>query len=359
MRLLQALKIGRSVEIGITIVRLAIVPDRLTRAWTVKQPGHVEGATWAQRHRLPAIWAGPVALGFVLAAIHPYFVEVERTQALSLADPVDAVVGGFITLIDPVTEWLRWFLITWVLIPLREAFLRLPTSAVPVALAGIGRRIAGPRSARVCLAFALPIALSGWRDRAMITVYTVFVPVTLALVVGVPLGLLGAADDTRARRFRLVCDTAQTFPGFICLIPVVMLFGVNDVAAIAAVMVFATLPIVRCTIEGLRSIPPGSHRVGPDVRGQRLAASVARQAAPRGADPGGGANQSIMFALFMVIIAAFIGTQDQGQEMQRALSSADVGKGPVLGFAVAVMGLLADHLLPKGPRGRGTTLGMG
>jgi glycine betaine/proline transport system permease protein len=90
----------------------------------------------------------------------------------------------------------------------------------------------------------------------MITVYTVFVPVTLALVVGVPLGLLGAANDTRARRFRLVCDTAQTFPGFICLIPVVMLFGVNDVAVIAAVMVFATVPIVRYTIEGLRRIPP-------------------------------------------------------------------------------------------------------
>jgi glycine betaine/proline transport system permease protein len=117
LRLLQALKLGLSVEIGITIVLLAIVPDRLTRAWAVKQPGHVERATWAQRHRLLAIWAGLVALGFVLAAIHPYFVEVERNQALSLADPVDAVVGGFITLIDPVTEWLRWFLITWVLIP--------------------------------------------------------------------------------------------------------------------------------------------------------------------------------------------------------------------------------------------------
>ena len=344
LQLLQALKIGLSVEIGITIVLLAIVLDRMSKAWAVKQPEHAEGP-WAQRHRLLLIWLGLVALGFVLAWVHPYFSEVERKQALSMAGPVDAVVGGFIDLVDPVTDWLRWFLITWVLIPLRDAFLWLPTSAVLLALAGIGWRIGGPRSALVCLAFALPIALSGWWDRAMITAYTVFVSVTLALLVGVPLGLIGAANETRARRFLLVCDTAQTFPSFIYLIPVIMLFGVNDVAVVAAVMVFATVPIVRYTIEGLRNIPP----------------EIVESAQMSGASPAQllwhvklplavptlvvGANQSIMFSLFMVIIAAFIGTQDLGQEMQRALSSTDVGKGLVLGLAVAFMGLLADHLL--------------
>lgn len=39
--------------------------------------------------------------------------------------------------------------------------------------------------------------------------------------------------------------------------------------------------------------------------------------------------------------------------MQRALSSTDVGKGLVLGLAVAFMGLLADHLRVKGARHRG------
>lgn len=351
LQLLQALKIGLSVEIGITIVLLAIVLDRMSKAWAVKQPEHVEGA-WPHRHRLLLIWLGLVALGFAMAWAHPYFSEVERRQALSMAGPVDAVVGGFIDLIDPVTDWLRWFLITWVLIPLRDAFLWLPTSAVLLALAGIGWRIGGPRSALVCLAFALPIALSGWWDRAMITAYTIFVSVTLALLVGVPLGLIGAANETRARRFLLVCDTAQTFPSFIYLIPVIMLFGVNDVAVIAAVMVFATVPIVRYTIEGLRGIPPEiveSAQMSGASRGQLLWHVKLPLAVPTLVV---GANQSIMFSLFMVIIAAFIGTQDLGQEMQRALSSTDVGKGLVLGLAVAFMGLMADHLLLTYARNR-------
>ena len=354
LQLLQALKIGLSVEIGITIVLLAIVLDRMSKAWAMKQPEHVEGP-WLRRHQLLVIWLGLVALGFLAAWAHPYFAEVERKQALSMAGPVDAVVGVFIDLIDPVTDWLRWFLITWVLIPLRDAFLWLPTSAVLLALAGVGWRIGGLRSALVCLAFALPIALSGWWDRAMITAYTVFVSVALALIIGVPLGLLGAANETRARRFLLVCDTAQTFPSFIYLIPVVMLFGVNDVTVVAAVMVFATVPIVRYTIEGLRSIPPEiveSAQMSGASPGQLLRHVKLPLAIPTLVV---GANQSIMFALFMVIIAAFIGTQDLGQEMQRALSSTDVGKGLVLGLAVAFMGLLADHLLLRFAHRRAVT----
>ena len=360
LQLLQALKIGLSVEIGITIVLLAVVLDRLSKAWAMKQPEHhAPGASFVQRHRAWVIWAVLVAAGFALALLDPYFVEVERKQALSLAGPIDALVGGFIDIISPVTDWLRWFLITWVLIPVRDAFLWLPTSAVLVFLAGVGWRIGGARSALICLAFFLPIALSGWWDRAMITVYTVTVAVTLALIIGVPLGLFGAGNPRRAGRFLLVCDTLQTFPSFIYLIPVVMLFGVNDVAVVAAVVVFATVPIIRYTIEGLRNIPPEiveSAEMSGGTKAQILWHVKLPLAVPTLVV---GANQSIMFALFMVIIAAFIGTQDLGQEMQRALSSTDVGKGLVLGLAVAFMGLMADHLLLKWSRNREAALRSG
>ncbi|MFZ1470532.1 MAG: ABC transporter permease subunit [Paracoccaceae bacterium] len=355
LQLLQALKIGLSVEIGITIVLLAIVLDRLTKAWAYRQPVHPpEGASWARRNPLLLIWAGLVVLGLLLAQTHPYFIEVPRKQALSMAVPVDTAMGWFIDLVSPLTDWLRWFLITWVLIPVREAFRGLPVSAVLVFLAAVGWRVGGWRSALVCLAFFVPIALSGWWDRAMITVYMITVSVVLALILGIPLGLWGASSPQRSKRALLICDTFQTFPSFIYLIPVIMLFGVNDVAVIAAVVVFATVPIIRYTIEGIRGVPPeiveaaqmsgaGSWQLMWHVK---LPLAVPTMLV--------GANQSIMFSLFMVIIAAFIGTQDLGQEMQRALSSTDVGKGLVLGFAVAFMGLMADHLLLKWAANRQT-----
>ena len=359
LQLLQALKIGLSVEIGVTIVLLAVVLDRLSKAWALRLPEHgTPSPHWWQRHRRLLIWLGLCALAFVLARIDPYFLEVERKQALSLAGPIDALMDQVIRLIAPVTAWLRWFLITCVLIPMRDAYLWLPFTAVLALLAAIGWAIGGLRSALICLAYFGLIAMSGWWDRAMITVYMVNISVVIAALVGLPLGIWAARSPARAARILLICDTAQTFPSFIYLIPVIMLFGVNDVAVVAAVVVFAAVPIVRYTIEGLRGVPPElveAADMSGATRGQVLWHVRLPMALPTMLV---GANQSVMFSLFMVIIAAFIGTQDLGQEMQRALSSTDVGKGLVLGFAVAFMGLMTDHLITRWSVDRKRALGL-
>lgn len=359
LQLLQALKIGLSVEIGVTIVLLAVTLDRLSKAWALRLPEHgTPSAEWLQRHRLLVIWLGLCAAGFALAQLVPYFHEVERKQALSVAVPIDAAMDQVIRLIAPVTAWLRWFLITFVLIPMRDAYLWLPFTAVLALLAAIGWAIGGLRSALVCLAYFGLIALSGWWDRAMITVYMVNISVLVAAVIGLPLGIWAARRPARATRILLICDTAQTFPSFIYLIPVIMLFGVNDVAVVAAVVVFAAVPIVRYTIEGLMNVPPEL------VEAAEMSGATRRQTLWQVRLPMAlptmlvGANQSVMFSLFMVIIAAFIGTQDLGQEMQRALSSTDVGKGLVLGFAVAFMGLMTDHLINRWSGARKRALGL-
>jgi glycine betaine/proline transport system permease protein len=359
LQLLQALKIGLSVEIGVTIVLLAVTLDRLSKAWALRLPEHAEPSPfWFKRNRLLVIWLALCALGFILAHFVPYFLEVERKQALSVAGPIDALMDQFIRLIAPVTAWLRWFLITWVLIPMRDAYLWLPVSAVLVLLAALGWAIGGLRSAAICVAYFGLIALSGWWDRAMITVYTVTISVLIAILIGLPLGIWAARKATRADRVLLICDTAQTFPSFIYLIPVIMLFGVNDVAVVSAVVVFAAVPIVRYTIEGLCNVPAElveAADMSGATRGQTLWHVRLPMALPTMLV---GANQSVMFALFMVIIAAFIGTQDLGQEMQRALSTTDVGKGLVLGFAVAFMGLMTDHLITRWSETRKQALGV-
>ncbi len=359
LQLLQALKIGRSVEIGITIVLLAVMLDRCSKAWAVKQPKHFEkGTSWLLRHKLVLGWAVLVAVAFALAQAFPLLDQVKRTQAFTISKPIDGAVDWFIVLIDPVTQWLRWFLITWVLIPMRDGYLWLPFSAVLTFLAAIGWWIGGRRSALVCLAFFGLIAMSGWWDRAMITVYMVSFAVFVAAAMGFPLGIWGARNEARSASVLLVCDTLQTFPSFIYLIPVVMLFGVNDVAVIGAVVLFAAVPLTRYTIEGLRGVPAGL------IEAADMSGATRRQALWNVRLPMAlptimvGVNQSVMFSLFMVIIAAFIGTQDLGQEMQRALSSTDVGKGMVLGLAVAFMGLMVDHLVMTWAADRKRALGL-
>ncbi len=359
LQLMQSLKIGLSFEIGVTIVLIAVTLDRISRAWAVQQPRHFErGTPWHQRNQVFVTWAGLMLLAFALASLNPWFSQIERSEALSVAKPIDAGVDILIRLIDPVSQWLRWFLITWVLIPFRDGLLWLPFTTVLCLLMSLGYSVGGPRSALVCLGFFGLIAMTGWWDRAMITVYTVIVSVTLAALMGFPLGIWGARSSTRAARVLLVCDTLQTFPSFIYLIPVIMLFGVNDVAVVGAVILFAAVPLVRYTIEGLRGVSAelveAAAMSGADRR-QLLWNVQLPMALPTIMV---GVNQSAMFSLFMVIIAAFIGTQDLGQEMQRALSTTDVGKGLVLGLAVAFMGLMVDHLVTCWSETRTRSLGL-
>src|SRR3546814_3026851 len=51
-----------------------------------------------------------------------------------------------------------------------------------------------------------------------------------------------------------------------------------------------------------------------------------------------GINQTIMMGLFMVTITALIGTRDLGQEINKALTDADTGRGLVAGLCIAFIG---------------------
>jgi glycine betaine/proline transport system permease protein len=156
----------------------------------------------------------------------------------------------------------------------------------------------------------------------------------------------------------LVCDTFQTFPSFVYLLPAIMLFGITDIAVIFSIVIFATVPLIRYTIEGLRTVPPEMTEAA-DMAGatrfQKLVNVQLPLALPTMAI---GFNQAIMFAFFMVIIAAFIGTQDLGQELQRTLAGTDLGKNFVLGICVSLMALTFDLTIMKWAADKKRALGL-
>jgi len=200
--------------------------------------------------------------------------------------------------------------------------------------------------------------LSDIQQRSVITLYSVISAVALAALIGLPIAIVAARSDTWSRRVLLVCDTAQTFPSFVYLIPAIMLFGITDIAVIFSILIFAMVPLVRYTIEGLRTVPAEMTEAA-DMSGatrmQKLFSVQVPLALPVMAV---GFNQAIMFAFFMVIIAAFIGTQDLGQELQRTLAGTDMGKNFVLGICVSLMALTFDMTLLKWANDQKKALGL-
>lgn len=362
LSLMNSLKLGRSFEIGVTIVLIAITLDRLSKAWVVKQPEHFErGTSWAARHKLflvgIAAFVGCILLAqFVQVADH-----ITRKQDLSVGKEIDVVIRSALAndVVTGITGWLRWFLITWVLIPFRDALLWLPTTSVLFALAALGYLVGGRKSALIAAGFFGIIALTGWWDRSIITLYAVISAVILAMLIGLPLGIAAARNRKWAEPILIACDTMQTFPSFIYLIPAIMLFSVNDVAVVFAILIFATVPLTRYTIEGMRSVPEElieAADMAGATRHQKLMNVQLPLALPTMAV---GFNQAIMFAFFMVIIAAFIGTQDLGQELQKTLAGNDLGKNFVLGMCVALMALTFDHIIMRWSNERRKALGVG
>ena len=127
---------------------------------------------------------------------------------------------------------------------------------------------------------------------------------------------------------------------------------------ILAILIFTMVPIVRYTVEGLRGVSPEiteAADMSGATRRQKLWYTQLPLAMPTIAV---GLNQALMFAFFMVIIAAFIGTRDLGQEMQRTLAGTHLGKNFTLGFSVVLIALTFDIAINAWAEKRRKILGL-
>ena len=124
--MMNSFKLGRSFEIGVTIVLLAVMLDRCTKAWVIKQPEHFEKNTplWKQNGFL-LCGIGTFIFFIIIAQFVQVADHITRKQDFSMGKEIDVLIKGFLDL-DPIqatTNWLRWFLNVWVLIPFRNFLL--------------------------------------------------------------------------------------------------------------------------------------------------------------------------------------------------------------------------------------------
>jgi glycine betaine/proline transport system permease protein len=251
-----------------------------------------------------------------------------------------------------------WFIVD-VLMPIKNAFLGMPVIATFTLMMGIGFIVGGLRSALIVGGFLLFIALTEWWDRALITAYLMTIAVLISGTIGVVVGTLAAQHPASSRFILTMCDTFQTFPSFIYLIPVMMLFGVTDTSVLIAIVVYATIPAARYTVEGLRSVPQELHDAASMSGVNRFQRWLSVELPLSFPHMALGINQTVVFALSMVIIGALIGTDDLGQLILKSLSDkAGVGNGLVLGLCVAFIGLAIDQILRTWADQRKQALGL-
>lgn len=204
--------------------------------------------------------------------------------------------------------------------------------------------LAGWRLGLFALAGLLLIENIGlWRPFLQ-TLSLVLVAQVFILAVGVPLGILSAANRTVDRILRPILDFMQTMPAFVYLIPAVMFFGIGLVPGMVATFVFALPPLVRLVSLGIKQVPTELIEAADAFAStpwQRLVKVQLPVALPTIM---AGVNQSIMLNLSMVVIASMIGAQGLGTEVLRGIQRIQVGQGFEAGLAVVILAVLLDRI---------------
>jgi glycine betaine/proline transport system permease protein len=357
---LQTLQLGRALESGIAIVLMAVTLDRLSQALSEKEPEHQrEGSFWVVRVYLTAALI-VVVIGTILAYFVPQAAIWPRDMAITLAPQWDAVILQTVIVLYEPLNFIRDTLPPYVLMPIRDFFQGLPWTVFLGVSTFMGWCLGGRRMATIIGLYIAFIAVSGWWTETMVTMYLVFVAVVICVVIGFPLGVWASRRDSTTRAVAFLCDTFQTFPSFIYLIPVIMLFQVGTISQIMAIVIYSSIPVVRYTIFGLRGVP---HEI---IEAAIMSGSTPRQILWKVRMPMAfpeimlGLNQTIMFGLFMVMIAGFIGgNHDLAREIFKAKANNDAGLGLLLALCVACLGLATDRLILAWANQRKAQLGIG
>jgi len=178
----------------------------------------------------------------------------------------------------------------------------------------------------------------------MFSMAQILVSVVLCMIIGIPLGILAAVNNTFEAIIRPILDAMQTLPAFCYLIPVLMFFGGNVVSAVIAIMIYALPPVIRLTNLGIREVSTEAIEAATSF-GSTFSQTLLKVKIPL-ALPSimMGVNQSMMMALAMLIITPLIGGGGIGREVFVGLSQANTGQSLQAGLGIVFFAVVLDRL---------------
>ena len=241
-----------------------------------------------------------------------------------------SIFNGFANFLDHLVGWLTSFFhkLTW---------------AGTVALGTlVVLRFGGRKAALGVLAAFASFATIGFWEESVQTFSLMLAAVSLSLLVGVPLGVLAG----RSARFNgivtPILDAMQIIPAFAYLVPVVILFSVGPGAAVVTTMIYAVPPAIRITALGIRGVEANTVEAATALGSTRWQVLTKVQLPLARRMLLLSVNQTILFALSMVVIAGLIGGQGLGDSVTNGLYT-DPVTAVFAGAAIVIMAIALDR----------------
>ncbi len=266
---------------------------------------------------------------------------------------VEAITVAWGPVFDLVSDAVLRFLL-WI----ETAFLWTPWPVVIVGAALLAWITVGWKFSAFAVVALLTTGVFGLWESAMETMALIVVSVILSIVVGIPIGVLSARSNNFDAVLKPLLDGMQTMPSFVYLVPVVMFFGIGNVPAVFATIIYAVPPTIRFTSLGIREVSPQV------VEAARSFGTTPRQLLFKVQLPMAlptimaGINQTTMMALAMMVIASLVGAGGLGEDVQRALARARPGEALLGGLGIVFLAIIIDRITQAWAKSRQEALRM-
>ena len=270
----------------------------------------------------------------------------EYPERLTL--PFDIVLNAFM---DAFTRAFRWLFraVSWLLekpmLGLQALLLWLPWSTALVGATCLAYTAGGPRVAIFAFSSFAYILVCGYWEASMNSLALVAISVPLAVGAGFFAGAMAFRYRWVERFLNPLLDLMQTVPTFAYLVPILILFGFGPVVGMIAGAIYASPPMARNMLLGLRRVPDEIIESGI------MSGATPRQlfwhvrvgtALPQILL---GVNQTTLAAFSMIIIASVIGSfHDIGWEVLSTMRKARFGESLLAGLVIALMAMMMDRI---------------
>jgi glycine betaine/proline transport system permease protein len=273
------------------------------------------------------------------------FPSLDKGTITSFKKSIDVTFREF------ASNWGEWFTdllspLQWLLINFEKLLLATPWYVFLILVGFLIWKIT--YSWKLVLGFLISfvsIGLVGMWDDTMRTLAIVIVSTLVCIVIGIPIGILMAKNNTAQRIILPILDLMQTIPSFVYLIPVVMLFGLGKVPGLIAIVVFAIPPVIRFTNLGLRQVDFNLVETA-QAMGLKSKYILAFIEIPLARNVIlGGVNQTVMMALAMVVIASMIGVRGLGSQVMNSIGNGYLGLGVISGLSIVALAIIIDRTI--------------
>lgn len=242
-----------------------------------------------------------------------------------LFNAIRAVVGETVDFVEFALHWPP----VWVVI------------LIAVAIAAIAtRRVGFPIFTAV--AFLLVDAMGRFGEM-LDTLALVLAATVLAVVIGIPIGIMAARSRVVSTLVRPALDFMQTMPSFIYLLLAVIFFGVGAVPGVMSSLIFSMPPAVRLTELGIRQVDQEVVEAAEAFGARPRSVLTEVQLPLARASIMTGVNQVIMLSLSMVVIAGLGGAGGLGATVVRSVTSVNVALGVEGGLSVVFLAIFLDR----------------